>query len=90
MRHQKKRNKLSRDAGQRKATTFKAVTRTIAPGTTATLRLATPRALLKALQKAQRRARSHRVTRKPTLTLTNTATGGKSTLKPKIVVKRKR
>ena len=67
---------------------FRQKTATIPAGATRTLVLTTPRRLRTALERRLRR--TGKVIRKPRLVLQNTATTGRSNLRPKITLKRRR
>jgi hypothetical protein len=71
-----------RARGARKALDYASQTKTVAAGDAATFVLRTPRALRKQL--AEQLKRGGRLVRRPAITLTNTATGGKLVLRPRL------
>ena len=66
---------------------YRTVTKRIAPGKSTTVKLRGSKKLRDKLAKALKR--SGKVTRRPTIVVTNVETGGKTTVKPKLTVKRR-
>jgi hypothetical protein len=76
-----------RAAQRRRTFTFRAVTRTLAPGANATVTVTTPRALKTALRRALRRRRS--VVRRPRITVTNLGTGTSQSFTRRVTARRR-
>ena len=67
---------------------YRAVTRTIQPGTRARITLRASAKLRRALRK--RLAKTGRLVRRPRITVTNVATGGRTTVRPRIRIRTRR
>jgi hypothetical protein len=67
---------------------YRAATKTIQPGARARIRLRVSAKLGRALKK--RLAKTGRLVRRPRITVTNVATGGRTTVRPRIKVRTRR